>query len=209
MKRYGSMKRHGWLLITLTSLLTLGAGCSKEGGDSEKSGAKGEGQRGDGPRGDGPRGGGPEGDGPEGDGPQFPPPGGVKAPVPPGVQTIMSHVLNAYNAKDAAAVTRYFITRQNFNLVSDCDPKDVVDRVMDGAKQAGERAVREGGAVTFKGFTEGYLLEIKRGDKPSECRALANVGLYITRYKWEIGGRVEDGEAHFLRVGKVWYFVKL
>ncbi|MFT5430260.1 MAG: hypothetical protein ACI9OJ_000933 [Myxococcota bacterium] len=196
------------VLIALIALIALSFGCNKD-AEGDK-GQEPEGDRRGGPGG-GPGGGGPGGDGPggEGDGPQFPPPGAVKVEPPPAVLTIVGNVMNAFNAKNAAEVKRYFISRQNFNLVSDCDPKDVVDRVMDGSKQAAERAVREGGNATFKGFTEGYLLEVKKGDKPAECRAKADVGLYMARYKWEIGGRMEDGEAHFLRVGSVWYFVKL
>lgn len=165
----------------------------------------------DGPSTEDPPGDRPEGPGAEGDdeGPGFPPPGAQKAPPPPAVSRLMSAMVNAYNAKDTAMVHGYFMKREAFLAASDCDPADVVDRVMDGAEQSAERAAREGGAVTFKGFGDGYLLEVKVGDKPAECRARIAVTLYMAKYQWEIAGRVEDGEAHFLRLNDVWFFVKL
>ena len=143
----------------------------------------------------------------EGDMP-WPPPGGQQAPVPPGVTAVMSKMMNAFNEKDAKGVERYFVTREAFMNVSDCDPVDVVDRVMDGRRQAGERAGREGGNARFEGWKNGFIFELKKGDKPAECRAREAVGLYMARFDWAINGKKEVGEAHFLRINGVWYFAK-
>ncbi len=189
------------LLVVMGVMLAFG-GCNKDdkSKDDEPTQRRGE----EGPGGD------RDGPGEEGEGP-WPPPNGEKATPPPAVKALMSNLVNAYNKKDAAAVQKYFINRTTFLVVSDCDPADVVDRVMDGARQAGERAAADGGEVTFKGFVdgEGYLWDVKKGDKPAECRAKEAVQIYMTKYDWTVGARAERGEAHFLRFNGVWFFVKL
>lgn len=191
--------------ILLVGLLLLG-GCKEDSGEDRQSDRDEE--RGDreGERGDRE---GERGEGPDEGGPGWPPPCGEAAPPPPRVNELMSSVVNAFNEKDGAKVAGFFINRMAFESVSDCDPADVVDRVLEGAKHAGERAERDGGAVTFRGFGEGYLCDIKTGEKPAECRAKADVQLYLTKFNWELNGQAEEGEAHFLRVNGVWFFVKL
>ncbi len=191
------------ILSALALVFALG-GCKK---DEAKKGDGPEQERGErGGPGDDERG----GPGDQGEMP-WPPPGGEKAPAPPAVTALMGKLVNAFNNKDAETVQKYFITRTAFLVISDCDPPNVVDRVMDGARQTGERAKRDGGNVAFKGFAEGhgYLFDIKVGEKPAECRAKAPVQLFMAKYDWTVNGTPERGEAHFLRYNGIWFFVKL
>ena len=183
------------LLPLLVSALLVCQGC-KDDGPGENNPPKEAQERGQ----NGPNGG-------DGEMP-WPPPGGEKSAVPPGVQEIMSKMMNAFNSKNAAQVEGYFVTREAFMHVSDCDPKDVVDRVMQGRQQAGERAGRMGGNARFEGWKDGYIFELKKGDKPAECRAREDVGLFMARFDWTINGKKEPGEAHFLRIGGTWFFAK-
>jgi hypothetical protein len=137
------------------------------------------------------------------------PPAGEKAPPPPGVKEAMAAITTAINSGDHAKVKGLFMSRAQFQGVSDCDPPNVVDRVIEGRDNAIEKLKGGKHAVTFGEFTEGYLLQVKRGDKPAECRAKVDVVLYQTRYKWVWNGKDEQGEAHFLQVGGAWFFVKL
>jgi len=139
----------------------------------------------------------------------WPPPGGQKAPAPPGVQQLMANMANAINAGDHAAVHKFFMNRLQFMGVSDCDPKDVVDRVLEGRQNAVDKVKAGKNAVTFKEFTDGYFFDVKRGDKPAECRAKVDVKLYMARYKWVWNGELQDGEAHFLESSGAWFFVKM
>ena len=183
------------LLITFALALFVCSGCKESGsgepGDESKSQQRGQ---------DGPNGG-------DGEMP-WPPPGGKKSDIPPGVQQVMSKMMNAFNSKNASQVEQFFITRDAFVHVSDCDPADVVDRVMDGRRQAGERASRDGGDARFDGWKDGYIFELKKGDKPAECRAREDVGLFMARFDWTIKGKKEAGEAHFVRINGIWYFAK-
>ena len=84
-----------------------------------------------------------------------------------------------------------------------------MDRVIGGRDNLLEQLGRGKTTVTFKGFTEGYLLVIKRGEKPMECEAKIDVRLYQSRYNWVLNNKAQAGEAHFLEVGGAWFFVKL
>ena len=182
-----------YLSVILFVTLMVCSGCKNDAADQPGEPSQPEGAQGGGP----------------GDGEMpWPPPGGKKADVPPGVTEVMEKMMNAFNSKDASAVEKYFVTREAFMHVSDCDPKDVVDRVMDGRRQAGGRATREGGTARFEKWNDGYLFELKKGDKPAECRAREDVGLYMARFDWALNGKKEPGEAHFLRINGVWYFAK-
>lgn len=216
------------VLVGVCSLMLLGLPGCKSGGDEEKDkgkkggpqegpGARGTDERGpDGPgeRGPGERGPGERGPGdgdPQADGP-WPPPGVTdkdKATPPPDVTKLMELMVAAYNRKDATTAQKLFIPRKLFMDVSDCDPPDVVDRVIGGAQQAAERAGHVTGPVVFKGFRDGYLLDVKKGGKPAECTAKQPVKLYLTKFDWTIGAKKTPGEAHFLFTGGVWFFVKL
>ena len=144
----------------------------------------------------------------EADAPRWPPPGD-KAEPPPGVRTLMSRLLNAINGERYDEVKQLFVGRTAFVNISECDPPTVVDRVMEGRDQLVEELRRDRRKVTFRSFDEGYLLKIKRGEKPLECRARVDVQLYQARYTWEIGGKTEHGEAHFLGIGSAWFLAKL
>ncbi len=190
------------LLAVAIAVLMMSVGCKKDAVDESSQEARGPASpsQAQGPNGS-------EQAQRDGDMP-WPPPGGQQAPVPPGVSDVMSKMMNAFNGKDAKGVERYFVTREAFMNVSDCDPADVVDRVMDGRRQAGERAAREGGNARFEGWKNGFIFELKKGDKPAECRAREAVGLYMAKFDWIINGKKEVGEAHFLRINGVWYFAK-
>jgi hypothetical protein len=201
-----------WLsCLGLVMALALSVSCKKEDDSAEKSAAEPAQKQGQG-------GGvsheghegheGHDGPGGEDDGPRWPP-AGVKAPAPPGVVEVMRAMTNAVNAGDIAKVKSLFINRTQFMGVSDCDPPTVVDRVIGGRDNWMEKLKRGKSSVTFKGFTEGYLLEIKRGEKPMECRAKVDVRLYQSRYNWVLDGKAAQGEAHFLSVQDAWFFVKL
>ncbi len=187
--------------VLFAAFLVVSVGCRDDkGGDREEPRGE-EGERGEGPGDD-------EHGGPE---VPFPPPGAVKAPPPPGVQVLMEKMVNAFAKKDVETVKGLFIKRTTFLVVSDCDPADVVDRVMDGARHSADRAVREGEGVHFEGFVdgEGYLIDVKEGEKPAECRAKRPAKIYLAKFDWTIGGKKEQGEAHFLNFNDVWFFVKL
>lgn len=141
----------------------------------------------------------------------WPPPGAAPAPVPPQVKTLVESLVEAYNKKDGAAVQGFFINRAAFIHASECDPPTVVDDVMGGAKMWAENAKAHGGSFGFKGFPDGqgYLMHVKKGEKPFACKARMDVDLFLTKYDFEADGKVERGEAHFLRVGEIWYAVKL
>lgn len=192
------------ITAALCLALLAAPGCKGDAKDQGPGDKQGEQQRGDGPRG-----GGPGDDGPGGDGPPFPPPGAVKAPAPPAVNELMRKVMGAFTSKNGELLKGFFPNRAQFLSVSDCDPADVVDRVVDGAAQTADRAAREGAGAIFHGFTRGYLLDVKKGEKPAECRAKMDVTIYLTKYDWTIGGQRQEGEAHFLRINDVWFIVKL
>ena len=182
-----------FLIVCQALLLTVCGGCKPDGS----------------PAGDNPSSSQERQSGGEGEGEMpWPPPGGAKAEVPPGVASLMDKMLNAFNGKKASDVERFFVNRESFLAVSDCEPRDVVDRVMEGRRQAGERATREGGSARFEGWKEGYIFELKKGDKPAECRAREDVGLFMARFNWVVNGKSEVGEAHFLRINGIWYFAK-
>ncbi len=142
--------------------------------------------------------------------PEGPPTVSEKAPAPPGVQDLMRRLVNALNQNDADAVAGFFMDRETFLGVSQCEPATVVDEVMSGRAQAVERArSAPKGAILLKGIDEGELTVVKRGQKPDRCRAKVDVTLFRAPYRWEVQGKAEVGEAHWLRVGGVWLFVKL
>ena len=188
----------------LIALLAVGVGCKKDSEGPESEGmSESEGERGPGHEGGQ---GGPEGD--DDRATPWPPPGEKTSP-PPGVKQAFEKMVNGINAGDADAVKGLFLNRQQFLGVSDCEPKDVVDRVLEG-RNNWTGLVKDGKTnVTFKNYTEGYLLSIKRGEKPAECRAKVTLKLYQTRYNWVLNGRAQEGEAHFLEVSGAWFFVKL
>ncbi|MFT7622664.1 MAG: hypothetical protein ACI9WU_001839 [Myxococcota bacterium] len=194
-------------VLLLASFLAISTGCKDDKKDGNTDGPGGESGR-DGPGGPGGPGGDDEG---EGNGPPFPPPGATQAEAPPDIKVLMEKMVHAFSKGDSATVASLFINRATFMVVSDCDPVDVVDRVISGGAQAGERAKRDGKGARFLGFEkgQGYLLEVKEGEKPAECRAKKSVTLFLTKYTWIVGGREELGEAHFLRFNGVWFFVKL
>lgn len=119
----------------------------------------------------------------------------------------MRRVAEGLSTQNRGEVERYFITDLSFAAVSDCEP-GVAAQVAAGRAQAATSAATSG-AVTFRGFDEGYLLEVPAGGKPGPCRARQAVGLYQARYTWRVGEADVSGEAHFLRVGSVWFLVKL
>ena len=195
LERSSSHVLPGFIFLALSTLV-LCPGCKNDDSGESKTGPAVENSGPNGPNG--------------GDGEMpWPPPGGTKSEVPPGVQDVMSKMLNAFNNKDSSKVAQFFVTREAFIHVSDCDPADVVDRVMDGRRQAGERAGRDGGNARLEGWKDGYIFELKKGDKPAECRAREDVGLFMARFDWTVNGKKEAGEAHFLRINGVWYFAKL
>jgi hypothetical protein len=174
----------------------------------EGPGSRGEDRQGDDRRGDDQHGEEGQGERVKDDAGVWPPPG-EKAPPPPGVKEAMRTMINAINAGDNATVKKLFMNRTQFLGVSDCKPKTMVDRVIGGRDNLLKQLSREKATVDFKGFTEGYLRSIKRGESAGECRAKVDVKLYQVRYNWVFNNQALREEAHFLQVGGVWFFVKL
>lgn len=132
-----------------------------------------------------------------------------EAQAPAGVVAAMDDMARALSAGDESAVAELFLDRATFLRVSDCDPPDLVDMVMDGRNRVLERARLSGPSVGTATLSQGFLLEVSPGDKPSECRAKEPVTMFRATYRWAVGDRTEVGEAHFLRVEGRWHFVKL
>jgi hypothetical protein len=187
---------------------TTAEGSADEGPEGDRERGRERGRDGPGSRGDDQHGEEGQGERVEEDEGVWPPPG-EKAPPPPGVKEAMRTMINAINAGDNATVKKLFMNRTQFLGVSDCKPKTMVDRVIGGRDNLLEQLSREKATVTFKGFTEGYLKSIKRGENAGACRAKVDVKLYQVRYNWVFNNQALREEAHFLQVGGVWFFVKL
>lgn len=132
-----------------------------------------------------------------------------EASAPEGVTAAMDEMSRALTSGDADRVGALFLDRDAFLRVSDCEPPDLVDMVMEGRDQALERARRGGPPVGTATLSQGFFLEVAAGDKPSECRAKEDVAMFRATYRWTVGEQTELGEAHFLRVDGDWRFVKL
>lgn len=130
-------------------------------------------------------------------------------PPPPGVEQAMTGMARALSAGDRDAAAALFLDREAFLRVSECDPPDLVDMVMEGRAQTLDRAQAGGPPISEITMSLGFFKEVAAGEKPSECRALEDVAMFRATWAWTAGDQVERGEAHFLRVRGEWRFVKL
>ena len=147
-----------------------------------------------------------------GEAPEWPPPfvkEADRSPPPPKVRELMERLTNAFHGQKPEEVKTYFITPLAFAALCDCGTRGAIDAVIARTARAAERAAKEGGDVVFEGFGDGYLLELPESATPFGCRVKRDSALYVTKYRWKIGGQPYEGEAHFLRAGTVWFFMKI
>jgi hypothetical protein len=138
----------------------------------------------------------------------WPPPGAVKGAPPAEVVALFGRMADALGRGDADLVKKLFVSNETFSAVSECDSKQTLADLIGGRNEAGKKA-RRLEPTKFMGITEGYLLDVPVGGKPGPCKARRPITLYFGRYELGIASRTESGEAHFMRVGDVWYFAKL
>jgi hypothetical protein len=144
-------------------------------------------------------------------GTRWPPPGAFKTPPPPPVRKLMERMVNVFATQQTGQVSVLFVNRQDFLGLSECEPAQIIERVMNGVKRTEELVAEYGGKVTWKGFTETYLMEVKRGRKPAECRAKLDLQLFRARFKWQVVDKIRLVEVHMVRAtkGGAWKFVRL
>jgi len=143
----------------------------------------------------------------------WPPPGAQPVTPPADVVRTMELAVNAYARKDAAALKKLYMDRAGFMGMSDCD-QATVKQVLEGVDTAVEQMDEYGGTVQWRGFSEGYLQSISRGNKPhrtATCRAKVDVELFQGRYRWLVRDKMLEGEAHLIRAKDrgAWRFVRL
>ncbi|MBT9555406.1 MAG: hypothetical protein IV100_05210 [Myxococcales bacterium] len=138
----------------------------------------------------------------------WPPPGAVKGAPPAEVVALFGRMADALGRGDSQLVKQLFVSDQTFSAVSECDSQQTLADLAGGRAEAGKRAERRE-PTKIIGITEGYLLEVPAGGKPGPCKARRPLTLYFGRYELGVASRTEAGEAHFMRVGDVWYFAKL
>jgi len=138
----------------------------------------------------------------------WPPPGAVKGAPPAEVVALFGRMADALGRGDKELAKKLFVSAETFLAVSECDSKQTLADLTGGRNEAGKKAERRE-PTKLIGITEGYLLDVPVGGKPGPCRARRPITLYFGRYQLGLGARTENGEAHFMRVGDVWYFAKL